>query len=391
MKVIVAHNRYQSATPSGENLVVEAEIALLRRAGVEVVPFIEDSDELIGAPLPVTATAMTGPMLSVRGVHRLRGMLAIHRPDVLHLHNVFPLISPWAVRTAIAAGVPVVQTVHNYRHTCVAGMHRRGDHTCLECPSHHFPWPAIRYGCYRGSHAQSAVMAAGQMMHRRTWRRVNRFLTTSPIMAGLLVAAGVDAERIEWRPTFAEDLGSTPLPPSGGVAFAGRLEQAKGIELLLEAWTPAVAQRWGRLTIAGDGPLAHLVARRARQDPSIQWTGSLDSEGVRRLMRNASVIAIPSLWFEGFPRVAAEAMSIGRPLLMWEGAGFSLLAGSGAGWALDETPKAWTDRLLSLDAAGLREAAVAARSFYQTHCSPAVAVRQLERVYHSFTLESRGA
>ena len=258
MKVVIAHNRYQSAQPSGENRVVESEIELLRKAGVEVITLIEDSDEMSSRPAAI-ATAAVGPVFSPRGVWRLNALIRDHRPDVLHLHNVFPLISPWSIRAAKNAGVPVVQTVHNYRHSCIAGTHLRQGRVCEDCRLHRLPWPAVQHGCYRGSYTQSALMAVGQVVHRPTWRLIDRFLVTSPHMQEMLVGEGIPIERIESRSTFAEDRGVEDLPIEGPVVFVGRLEHAKGVDLLLEAWSPDVAAHWGRLIIAGDGPLAELV------------------------------------------------------------------------------------------------------------------------------------
>lgn len=387
MRVLIAHNRYQSSTPSGENRIVDSEIELLRGGGTEVVPFIEDSDELLHPGPVALATAMIGPVVSPRGIRRLRALLDRHRPDVVHLHNAFPLISPWVVRTAVGHHVPVVQTVHNYRHTCVAGMHLRDDRICEDCRSHRLPWPAVRHACYRGSHTQSAAMAIGQVVHRPTWQLVGRFLVASPKMCERLESTGISPERIQWRPTYAEDHGALDAPPSGGVAFVGRLEPAKGVGLLLDAWTPAVARRWGRLEIAGQGPLAGMVADRARRDPTVVWRGALDGRGVREVMLAARLIALPSLWFEGFPRVAAEAMCLGRPLLLWEGSGLGPIAEAGAGWALDDQPASWSHRLLELEMHGLAKAAVEARRFYEANCSPAVALRQLQDTYAAVSAE----
>ncbi len=381
MKVVVAHNRYQSSTPSGENRIVDSEIELLRAAGVDVIPFIEDSDELVRGSLSAKATAAIGPVVAPRAIGRLRRLLRAERPDVLHIHNVFPLVSPWVVRTAVAAGVPVVQTVHNYRHTCVAGTHLREGRICEDCRSHLVGWPAVQHGCYRGSRVQSTAMVIGQAVHRPTWQLVSRFLTASPHMDDRLVSVGVPRERIEWRPTFAEDVGPSPLPPTGGVAFVGRLEAAKGVELLLDAWSSEVARRWGSLVVAGAGPQEGLVQARAAADPTVHWRGNLDGDGVRSVMHDARLIAVPSLWFEGFPRVAAEAMSAGRPLLMWRGAGFSRLAADGAGWALDDLPDQWRHLLMTVLDSELEQRAGAARRFYERHCSPPVSVDQLLAVY----------
>jgi glycosyltransferase involved in cell wall biosynthesis len=389
MKVVIAHNRYQSGLPSGENRVVDSEIALLRAAGIDVVPFFKHSDDIVGGTARVMMRAAPGPVISPGAVREFNALIETHRPDILHVHNVFPLISPWVIRAAVKARIPVVQTVHNYRHTCVAGMHTRNGATCEDCRNHVVPWPAVKHACYRGSAAQSGIMAIGQMVHKSTWRMVSRFLITSPQMRDRLESTGVRASRIEWRPTFAEDAGITKLQSDGGIAFVGRLDQAKGIELLLRAWTPKVAQRWKRLVIAGDGPLAGRVAAAAEADSSVEWRGHLDPEGVRAVIRGANLVAIPSLWFEGFPHVAAEAMSIGRPLLMWSGAGFSRLADADAGWQFDGTPDAWTKGLLDVDDASLRRRSASARKFYERRCSPAMAVQQLQDVYVS--VASRGS
>ncbi len=162
----------------------------------------------------------------------------------------------------------------------------------------------VQHKCYRGSVTQSLAMALGQAGHRSTWTKVSRFLTTSPRMMESLVSAGVDRSA-EWKPTFAEDLGRIPLKDSRGVLFVGRLDPAKGVELLLNSWTSTVAERWGSLSIAGAGPLAQSWRLRASHDPSIVWRGTLSPAEVRAAMAEAQLIAIPSIWFEGFPRVAA--------------------------------------------------------------------------------------
>ncbi len=382
MKILIAHNRYRSSQPSGENRIVDSEIQLLRDAGHRVVPLIEESDELASS-LVASANAAVGAVRSPRGIRRLKRLISDERPDVLHLHNAYPLISPWIVRDAKAAGIPVVQTVHNYRHTCVAGMHLRDGLICEDCVGRRIPFPAVQHGCYRSSRPQSAAMVVGQVVHRSTWRLVDHFLVASPHMQARLESTGVSASRISWRPTYAEDAGVLQQPDRGPVLFVGRLEKAKGIQLLLDAWTPLVAGRWGQLVIAGDGPLAGQVAARAGGDDSIAWAGSLDGDGVRALMRKARLVAIPSLWFEGFPRVAAEAMSVGRPMMFWEGAGVSRVTQSGVGWSLPDDPVLWSEKLLNIGPGDLSQAAIAARDFYDSHCSPEVAVQQLESVYET--------
>ena len=133
MKVLVAHNRYRSDVPSGESAVVDAEIADLRDAGVEVVPVIADSDTVALRSPRGLVEAAAGPVYAPRGVPQFRAVLERERPDIVHVHNVYPLLSPWIVRTAHEHRVPVVHTVHNFRHDCVAGTYFRDGHICTDC------------------------------------------------------------------------------------------------------------------------------------------------------------------------------------------------------------------------------------------------------------------
>src|SRR3982751_2707008 len=170
MKVLVAHNRYSSAQPSGENIVVDAEIAQLTAAGVEVVPFLRSSDEIGSLPLAQKALLPLGPIISPWAVKALRSVIASERPDLVHVHNPYPLISPWVVRTAQAHGLPVVQTVHNYRQVCANGLYFRDGHICHDCRGRALPLPAVRHACYRGSCAPSAGMGNALTVPRGTSR-----------------------------------------------------------------------------------------------------------------------------------------------------------------------------------------------------------------------------
>src|SRR4051812_25209399 len=235
MKVLVAHNRYSSAQPSGENTVVDAEIAQLRGAGVEVVPFLRSSDEIGSLQLAQKAMLPLGPIIAPPAVKALKGLIKTERPDVLHLHNPSPLISPWIVRTAHAHGLPVVQTVHNYRQVCANGVYFRDGHICQDCAGRRLPLPAVRHACYRGSTAQSVVMAAALTLHRGTWRSVDRYVALTDAIAAHLRSYGIPDERITVKPKAVADPG--PPPPLGsGFLAVGRLTPEKGVDLLLDAW-----------------------------------------------------------------------------------------------------------------------------------------------------------
>jgi glycosyltransferase involved in cell wall biosynthesis len=332
MKVVVAHNRYSSAQPSGENVVVDAEITQLRGAGVDVVPFLRSSDEI--ATLPVTQKALLplSPLYAGRAQRDLRALLHTERPDVVHLHNPYPLLSPWVVRTAHACGVPVVQTVHNYRHICVNGLYFRDGHVCTDCTGRAFPTPAIVHSCYRGSRAQSVVMATTLTAHRSTWRSVDRFIALNEAIASHLREYGIPDEHIVVKPNSVPDPGP-PDPIGEGFLFLGRLVEDKGVGLLLEAWARHDPGAVGTLRIGGDGPLRAAVESFAASRADVEYLGALDRDGVRAALRSSSVLVVPSVWHDVLPTVILEALAAGRPVLGTALGGIPDLVGN-AGWVV---------------------------------------------------------
>lgn len=362
MRVLVAHNFYSSRAPSGENQLVRAEVDLLRSAGVEVVELFTHSDDIPGGVRGV-ALAAPGPVYARAGVRRFTSLVETHRPDVVHLHNVYPLISPYVARVAARQGVPVVQTVHNYRHGCVNGLHLRDGHACTDCLGTRLGTPAVRHGCYRGSRAQTVPMAIGQVVHRHTWRDdVARYLALTPFMRDLLVTTGIPAERVAVRPTWVPDPGDAGAP-GRDVLYVGRLDEAKGVDRLLEAWRTGGVSSGRTLVLVGDGPLADEVRRAAEADPSIRWRGSLDRDGVAEAMAEAAYVVVPSRVFEGYPLVVAEAFARGRAVLTVSGGSVGTVVDDTTGWVVEPTTTALAAAMAATaddDAAGRGRAARAA-------------------------------
>lgn len=237
MKVLVVHNRYQSSSPSGENDVVTSDVAMLQAAGVEVSTYFRDSDELQAASPALRLSAAIGPVYSRQSARAVDAVLEERRPDVVHVHNVFPLIGPTVIHLATKRGIPVVQTVHNYRHTCMNGLHVREGRRCDDCLGKRWPVPGVLHACYRGSHLQSVPMALSQGLHRSTWGEVARFLALTPFMADRLHQAGIVGEAISVRPNAAPDPGLPQPVGNTDILFVARLDSAKGVEQLLRAWS----------------------------------------------------------------------------------------------------------------------------------------------------------
>jgi glycosyltransferase involved in cell wall biosynthesis len=385
VRVLVAHNRYRSTSPSGENQLVDAEVALLRDGGVEVVEMITDSDDIapgVGGVLQ----GGPGPVYSPSGVRRFSRLLRETRPDVVHLHNVFPLISPYVVRVAGRHDVPVVQTVHNYRHGCVNALHLRDGRTCTDCLGTRLGLPAIQHGCYRGSRAQTVPMTIGQVVHRRTWREgVARYLALTPFMRDKLVATGIPYDRITIRPTWVPDPGVAEAR-GRDVLYVGRLDEPKGIDRLLEAWRIAGRDSGRQLIIVGDGPLAPVVERTASDDPTVHWRGAFDPAGVADAMRDAAYIVVPSRVFEGYPLVVAESFARGRPVLTVSGGSVGTIVNEATGWVVEPTAPALASAISSIDDPGAAQRGGAARAAYEGDGTPERGLATLLDVYSEVAL-----
>jgi glycosyltransferase involved in cell wall biosynthesis len=374
MKVVIAHNRYASGAPSGENVIVDAEISQLRDEGLTVLPFIRASDDIAGLPAVQKALLPASPIYNRWAARDLAALLDREKPDVLHLHNPYPLLSPWVVRVAQKHGVPVVQTVHNYRQVCAPGTYFRDGGLCTECRGRRFGWPAVRHACYRGSRPQSAIMATTLAVHRGTWRGVDRYVALTSAIADHLRDFGVPAERIVVKPNSLADPGP-PSPLGKGFLYAARLVEEKGVKLLLSSWDPS----FGTLRIAGDGPLRPLVADR----PDIEYLGPLDRAGMRAAFDASAAVVVASLWADVLPTIAIEALAAGRPVLGTSMGGIPWVVGD-AGWVVD--PANFADGLAqaSRDLATPSTAAnltARARARYESTFTPAVGAKALVNLY----------
>ncbi len=318
MKILRVHNFYGSSAPSGENQVFEAEGALLAARGHELHAFTRDSDEIRAqGTLGVLRGALATPW-NPWMAWALRGEVARLRPDLVHVHNTFPLISP-AIFRAIGTSAARVLTLHNYRLYCAAAIPMRAGAVCTECLDRHSVRPALRYGCYRGSRAATLPLAVGVGLHRflGTWtRQVDAFVTLTGFHRERMIAAGLPAELVHVKPNFYP--GCPAVVPwvarRARVVFAGRLTAEKGVMALVRAW-----MLWGRqapeLRILGDGGLRGVLERLAATSPGtpIRFLGQLAGDAAQAEIAQARLLVLPSECFEGFPMVVREAFAFGTP------------------------------------------------------------------------------
>lgn len=382
MHILVIHNRYREAIPSGENAVVENEISALREAGHRVTTYLRSSDELAELSLARKLRMASSPIRSSTAVEAVDRLIDTDRPDVLHLHNPYPLISMAVVRSARARGVPVIQTIHNHRHTCMKGTYQRDGRNCRDCLTSGNPMPGVLHACYRDSRPQSAVMAIALTRDRSTVRAIDQYVALTPEISDSLLASGFDAARIHVKPNSVPDPG--PVHPLGrGFAYIGRLSEEKGVLALLRAWASLPVGGLGTLLIAGDGPARSEVDRLAADRKDVEVLGILDADGVRDLMRKTAVVVVPSLWPEAFPLVVLETMAAGRVLLVTNQGGLPRVVDRAVGHVVSPDVGSIAAGLayLAEDEERLRSMGTAARHRYETSYNPQVVTAALVDIY----------
>lgn len=316
MVILFIHNYYQQ--PGGEDAVVAAEARLLEEHGHRVVGYERHNDELRGGGLVGAIAAGIGTVWAVRSFRDIKKLLAKEKPDIVHFHNTFPLISPAAYYACAGAGVPVVQTLHNYRMLCPAATLLRDSKVCESCLGRSVAWPGVVHGCYRKSRTATALVATMSSIHRaiRTWKtKVDLYIALSEFARSKFLAGGLPSERIFVKPNFALRDPGPGRKPAVSVLYVGRLSEEKGIRVLLDAWRQL--EEPIPLRIAGDGPLHTDIKLRIKSATrsDAQLMGRISPADVHEQMRSAHFLVQPSVCFENFPLTIAEAFACGVPVI----------------------------------------------------------------------------
>jgi glycosyltransferase involved in cell wall biosynthesis len=312
MRVIVAHNRYQFS--GGEDAVVRDEVAMLRQHG-HCVELLELNNDIIEG-IPGKLIASSSIFYSANSRKRLRNTICNFRPDILHVHNWFPLLSPSIIWEADAAGIAVVQTLHNYRMLCANALLYRNGSVCTDCLGKSLPIDGIVHGCYRDSRAGSAIVTAAYAFHRiiHTWDRVDLFIAVSDFEREILVRGGLPTEKVVVKPNIVVSASrKEEIHTEDAALYVGRLSPEKGIGTLLSAWNTGKIQL--RLKIVGDGPMIDEVRSCAASNQRVEYLGSRPSDDVYGEMAKAKFLVCPSECYETFGRIVVEAFSQGTPVL----------------------------------------------------------------------------
>ena len=385
MKLLLAHEHYRSGAPSGEDGVYNNERQLLESMGVEVIPFEYFNDHLDDSTLSGKVRIALEASWSRPSYKKLGELLDRTRPDIAHFHNTFPAMSPSVYAACQARGIPVVQTLHNYRLICPGALLMREGRPCESCVGK-LPLTALRYRCYRDSlpaTAAAVLMLASNRARGNYQHLVDRYIALTEFGKSRFVAGGLPENRITIKPNFL------PNPPSPGTGkgnyavYVGRLSAEKGIRTLVKAWRQVKELS---LIVVGDGMLMEeLRAQVQTDDSNVQFVGRKNQSEVMDYIGKAVVQIIPSECYEGFPLTLLEAYACGTPVLASRSGALAEIVKVGY-TGLTFTPGDASDLTIKLSELlsnqdRLSAMRKAARAEFDAHYTPECGWRNLQQIY----------
>jgi len=305
MKILVAHNRYRYR--GGEDTVVDAEVDLLRRHGHEVLVYLRDNEELTRMK---NHSAALQTLWSHKAVADVTTLSEKFRPELIHSHNTFPLISPSLYSVAKQLNVPVIQTLHNFRLICPQATLLRNGVQCEDCVGN-LPWRAIVHRCYRNSLSQSAVSSSMIMLHRllRTWHtKVTRYIVLNQLCRDKFIAGGLPFDLLRIKPNFVDSANEPEWVHRSGGIFIGRLSEEKGLNVLAAALLQLPNSQ---IDVYGKGDLQTYV----EATRGFNYKGFRDPSELQACLRKAAYLMVPSTGVESFGLVAIEAFAAGIPVI----------------------------------------------------------------------------
>jgi glycosyltransferase involved in cell wall biosynthesis len=311
MRILLLHERYRDGDASGENRVVDAESDWLGRHGHDVSVFGCDNCELDSfGPLDHARLALD-LVSSTRWKRAVRAEIRRVRPDVVHIHNIFPMMSPSVISACVDENVTAVATMHNYRTICAAQSLMRDGNVCTQCFGHRSR-PALRHRCHDGSLLKTIPMALHVEVNRSRWmQKLDLCFALSPGMRRIFLDAGYAADQVVVKGNAVVDLSIAPAPERNSLLYLARLAESKGIRFLMRAWEQVAAEaqaRHVRLTIAGGGELEAEVTQWAATQPMVDVVGVLNRDDCWSQLAQARAVICPSVWPEPFGLAAVEAM-----------------------------------------------------------------------------------
>ncbi|MGA7917596.1 MAG: glycosyltransferase family 4 protein [Candidatus Acidiferrales bacterium] len=315
MIILLVHNEYQQ--PGGEDVVFEQEKRILERGGHEVVTYRRSNHEIEELSAIGRAHLVIRTVWASDTHHDFGELLEREKPDIVHVHNTFVMISPSIYSSCRERGIPVVQTLHNFRLLCPGAQFLRDGKICEDCVDHSL-LRSVWHSCYRDSRPATASVALMLAWHRRarTWGElVDRYIALTDFARNKFIASGFAPDKIVVKPNFVDPDPGAKQSPGAGALYTGRLSNEKGLHTLLDAWKRL--PKSCSLDIVGDGPERKALEEEAKRCglSAIQFRGRLSHQESLAAMKSASFLILPSEWYEGFPMTIAESFACGTPVI----------------------------------------------------------------------------
>ncbi len=321
MKIVLFHNYYQ--LPGGEDCVVQAEQKLLQSHGHDVDLYAVKNKTLENFNF---FKKFKSTLWNQDCYHLFLSYLKKEKPDIIHLHNDFPLASPAIIHAAHVAGVPIIQTLHNYRQMCANGLLSRKGKACEECIGKNFGWPAIVHKCYRDGYLASFAGAMRNFVHykKKTWTQlIHGFIAPTEFVKQKYVDSGIDPSHIIVKPHFVEKPGTVSAKGGGFGLVIGRLTPEKGVDQILEIYDSD--KTLPPIKFVGRGPLKNHIEEMASKDQRISFEPWADASVLAQLYDACDYVICAARVYETFGRVIAEAFSHGKPVVCPSGGAFEEL------------------------------------------------------------------
>ena len=330
MKILAIHNFHRKGSASGDDQVFKSETAMLEAHGNEVVRYTVCNDEFDNAGAAGKIKTMFDMRWSKKNYKAVQDLINKEHPDVVHVHTFFPLLSPSILYAAKELNVPVVATLHDTRFVCPCATSLRGTELCNECGDGKY-MRMCKYGCFKGSKAQSFIVANIFSYHRKKrtfYDQIDRYVCLNDNQIGLLTNIGFDKNKITKKYNFVPDAEANTTfqkvegIPDRYVVFYGRIGEEKGIRMLMKAWDQITDIP---LVVMGGGPLEEEFKTWANTKENVYYLGYTEHNKCLSIVKGAEFVVFPSIWYEGCSMVEIETMSLGKPLVATD-LGFSVEA-----------------------------------------------------------------
>lgn len=309
-KILMVHNYYQIS--GGEDTVVSNEKRLLEEYGHEVVLYTRNNNEMRSMnKLQMLALPLI-TIFNPKTYREIKQIIREEKIEIVHVHNTFNLISSAVYYAAVKMRVPVVQTIHNFRFLCPGATFYRNGNICEDCVNKGLRF-AIKHKCYHNSRTQTLICVINMLIHRHTGilRKINYIALTEFNKEKLLQLKQIESNKIFVKPNFVEGENIDGL--RSGFIFAGRLDELKGIKVLVAAWK-LMGNKAPQLTICGTGPL-ETWCRAETKNLNVKMKGFVSNEETKQLIGKSKALILPTQWYEGFPMSIIEAYSLGTPVI----------------------------------------------------------------------------